>query len=182
MPRKIKIPRAELLGQLFKKAQKIPYQVSMFDKDQHHLKEVVNIAMKQGDCRHKSLLLYNLLQERTFDAEKIKVIFDWKDLPIPPEILGILKKSGTRWEHSALKVPINKNYSVNVDCTWNLELEDKGFPVTKEWDGVSNTKQVTEGKLEFYPAEGFNKEDHDIHIDKEEALEFANAFNKWIKE
>jgi len=181
MLRKIKIPRAELLGQLFKKSQKILYQVCEFNPEKYHLKENVNLTMKQGDCRHKSLLLYNLLQQNTFDAEKIKVVFDWKDLPIPPEILGILKKSGTKWSHDALKVKINDNYSVNVDCTWNLELEDKGFPVTKDWDGVSHTKQVTEGKLEFYPAEDFKKQEHDIHIDKEEALEFADALNKWLK-
>jgi len=121
-----------------------------------------------------------LLQQNTFDAEFIKVIFDWKDLPIPAEILGILKKSGTRWSHDALSVQINDNYSVNVDCTWNLELKNKGFPVTEDWDGESYTKQITNGKLEFYPAEGFKNSEHDINIDKEEALEFAERLNKWL--
>jgi hypothetical protein len=180
MPRRIKIPRDKLLKQLFEKVQKIPYQVCQFDKNDYHLKEVVNTAIKQGDCRHKSRLLYNLLQQNIFDAEKIKVVFDWKDLPIPKEILGILK-SGTRWSHDSLKVKINERLWVDVDCTWNLELGEKGFPVTEDWDGASHTKQITTGKLESYPAEDFKKEEHDIHIDKEEALAFADALNKWLK-
>lgn len=180
-PRRPKIPRNKLLAQLFKKAQKIPYQICEFDESDYHLRNVVNIYLKKGGSRHKSLLLYNLLQQNIFDAKYIKVIFDWKDLPIPKEILGILKKSGTMWVHDILEVEINKNYSVKVDPTWNPELKEKGFPVTEDWDGESHTKQVTEGKLEFYDADNFNKDEHNINIDQEEAHKFAEELNKWIK-
>ncbi len=158
------------LVKLFKKVQKIPYKVCRFDK------EKIDENLPYGDCRHKSELLYNLLRREGFEVEKIKVIFDWKDLPIPKEILSILKKSGTVWVHDSLKVKINNKW-IKVDCTWNPELKAKGFPVTETWDGRSDTKQVTEGKLEFYDAENCKKK---IKVDKQEALKFAEELNKFL--
>ena len=180
-PRRIKLPRDILAAKLFRQVQKIPYQISDFDETDHHLKEVVNTGIKQGDSRHKSLLFYNLLQQSNYVADKVKTIFDWKDLPIPAEILGILKKSGTRWVHDVVRFKVNDNYSVIVDCSWNLELKKKGFPVTEDWDGVSNTIPITPGKIDVYDLDKFNKEKHNIHIDKEEAMHFAEELNKWLR-
>ncbi len=173
---------AELLVKLFYFVQNIPYRVSAFDSSFNHGGESVSIFIKKGDCRHKSLLLYNLLLEKNFDVTRMKVIFDWKDLPIPKEILGILEKSGTRWSHNVLRLDINKYYPVYVDPTWNFELEHIGFPVTKAWDGKGLTEQVTKGKLEYFESEGFRNEDHGIFIDKDEAAEFAETLNMWLDE
>ncbi len=171
---------SELLVKLFHFVQNIPYRVSFFDDSFSHGGESVSIFIKRGDCRHKSLLLYNLLQEKNFDVDKMKVIFDWKDLPIPKEILEILKKSGTRWSSDALKLNINEHYPVYVDPTWNFELSDVGFPVTKVWDGKGMTKQITEGELEYFDAEGFRDEDHGIVLDEDEVKEFGGALNVWL--
>jgi hypothetical protein len=138
--------------------------------------------MLQGDCRHKSLLLYNLLMQTNFEAEKVKVIFDWKDLPIPPKILKILKKSGTRWSHDAIGIKLSKYNQSYIDPTWNPELKKLGFPITELWDGKESTKQVTNKKLEYFETENFKPEDHGIKIDKEEAHKFAEALNKWLDE
>ncbi len=163
--------KTKILVSLFKKVQAIPYQVSKF------VKEEINEDIKYGDCRHKSELLFQLLKKDNFEVRKLKVIFDWQDLPIPKEMLSLLKKSGTVWDHDILTVKIIKNW-VKIDCTWNKELKSKGFPVTEYWDGRSDTLQVTKGKLEFYDAEKYKKT---INIDKEEAHKFADELNKWLK-
>ena len=175
------LPRDKLLVQIFRLVQKIPYKVIQFDDSGYACKETVTTNLTEGDCRHKSKLLYNLLMQNNFEAERIKVIFDWKDLPIPPKILGILKKSGTRWSHDAIKMKLSKYYESYIDPTWNPGLKRLGFPTTEEWDGKTSTKQVTNEKLEYFPADDFKEKDHDIRIDKEEVHKFAEALNEWLE-
>ena len=158
------------LVQLFEQVQKIPYRVCKFDKN------LINSKLPYGDCRHKSELLYNLLIKEKYEVKRLKVEFDWTDLPIPADILAILKESGTIFSHDSLSVKINNKW-VKVDCTWNPELEKKGFPITKNWNGKSDTKQVTEGKLKFFPNETYVKR---IKIVKGEALKFAEELNKYL--
>lgn len=157
--------------QIFEKVQKIPYQVCKYDENE------IDENLEKGDCRHKHFLLKKLLEQEGFNVKEVKVIFNWEDLPIPKEILEILK-AGTIWDHNSLRVKVNKKW-IKVDCTWNLELKEKGFPVTENWDGKSDTKQVTEGKLDFYDIDKYSK-DKRIHIVKEEAYAFADALNKWL--
>lgn len=163
--------------QIFEKVQKIPYKVCKFEKSN------INEDILSGDCRHKSELLYLLLKKAGFEVKKIKVIFDWKDISLPNEILSILKKSDSVWTHDSLKVKISDKW-IKVDCTWNPELEKKGFPITKKWNGKTETKQVTEGKLKFYDIDSkeYLRKKEKINIDKEEAYKFANALNEYIKE
>jgi broad specificity phosphatase PhoE len=168
------------LIKIFEKVQKIPYRVCQFDETE------VNEKLKFGDCRHKSTLLKKLLDKEGYKAKKMKVIFDWKDLPISKNILSLLKKSSTIWSHDALAVKIHGDY-LFLDPTWNPELKKLGFPVTENWSGLENTKQITEGELEFYKEDDFNsrKEDilkqHNIHIKKEEAYRFAEELNKFFQ-
>src|SRR3989338_4724525 len=162
--------KSKILIELFKKVQRVPYQASKF------VKEEINENIKCGDCRHKSELLFQLLNKNKFEVKRIKVIFDWKDLPLPEELLSILKKTGTVWSHDSIAVKINKEW-IKLDCTWNLELKSKRFPVTEYWDGKSDTLQVTKGKLQFYDADKYEEK---IKIDKEEAHKFADEFNKWL--
>ena len=163
----------------FYKVQKIPYKVCQFEEDK------INENLMRGDCRHKSYLLKKLLLEKGYEAKIIKVVFDWKDLSIPKKILDILKKSSTVWIHDAVSVKVHGDY-ILLDPTWNPELEKKGFPITKEWNGLEDTKQVTEGEITFIKEKEFekNKEEilkkYKIHIDKGEALRFVDALNKWV--
>ena len=172
----------ELLVKLFHFVQNIPYRIAPFDSGSYACEESVTIFMKQGDSRHKSLLLHNLLQEKNFEVEMAKVVFDWKDLPIPAEIFGILEKSGTVWSHDVLKLNVNPYYPVYIDTSWNFELGEVGFPVMKVWDGKESTKKVTEGKVEYFDADGFENEDHDIFLDDDEVAEFSEALNMWLDE
>jgi len=158
------------LIKVFEKVQKIPYRVCRFEK------EKINQNLKYGDCRHKSLLLKQLLEKESYEVKEIKVLFDWKDLPLPQKIISILKKSPTVWSHNSLKVKVNHKW-IKVDPTWNIELEKKGFPVTKKWNGETDTKQVTEEKLKFYDKKRCTKK---IMIDKEEARDFAEGLNNFL--
>lgn len=155
---------------LFEQVQRIPYRVCKFDKNK------INANIPYGDCRHKSELLYSLLINERYKVKRLKVEFNWRDLPIPKNILGILKISGTIFLHDSLLVNINNKW-IKVDCTWNPELENKGFPITKNWDGKTNTKQVTEGKLKFFKEGVYIKK---RKIIKEEALKFAEELNKFL--
>ena len=160
------------LIEIFEKVQKIPYQVCKYDENE------IDENLEKGDCRHKHFLLKKLLEQEGFNVKEVKVIFNWEDLPIPKEILEILK-TGTIWDHSSLKVQINNKW-IKVDCTWNPKLKEKGFPITENWDGKSDTKQVTEGKLEFFDKEDYVKDTNKIKISKEEAYKFAEELNKFL--
>ncbi len=155
---------------LFEQVQRIPYKVCKFDS------KLINPDIPYGDCRHKSELLYYLLSKDGYKVKKLKVEFNWRDLPIPKYILDILKRSGTIFLHDSLLVKINNKWT-NVDCTWNSELEKKGFPITNNWGGRKDTKQVTEGKLRFYQEGDYIKKKKII---KEEALKFVEELNKYL--
>lgn len=155
---------------LFEEVQKIPYKVCKFDKSE------IDQDIPYGDCRHKSELLYSLLTKEGYEVKRLKVEFNWKDLPIPDKILNILKITRTIFLHDSLLVKINKKL-IKVDCTWNPQLEKKGFPVTINWDGKTDTKQVTEGKLKFFEEKNYIKKRRVI---REEILRFANELNKFL--
>lgn len=164
------------LVEIFEKVQKIPYQVCKYDENE------IDENLKQGDCRHKSFLLRKLLEKNGFEVKRVKVIFDWKDLPIPKKILKILK-SETRFPHNILKVKVNKKW-LKVDCNWPLTLKSKGFPVTENWDGKSSTKQITEGKLLFFDKNEdyikHIKEKKDVNFSAKEAYKFYDALNPFL--
>lgn len=165
--------KTEKLIKIYEKVQKIPYQVCKFDENE------INEKLKFGDCRHKHFLLKKLLEKEGFEVKQVKVIFNWADLPLPKDILNILK-AGTIWDHDSLSVKVNERW-IKVDCTWNLELKAKGFPITENWDGKSDTKQVTEGKLKFFDKENYVKDKNKIKIVKEEAYTFAEKLNNFLE-
>jgi len=164
---------------IFEKVQKIPYRVSPFNENK------IKRNLKFGDCRHKSFLLAKLLKKVGVKVKIIKVIFDWKDLPIPKEILSTLKNSSTVQVHTIVWAKIHGNY-LYLDPTWPTYLEKKGFPVTKDWNGLEDTKQVTKGELTFFKKDDFNERKDEIlkrykiKMDKGEMHNFADKLNKWI--
>lgn len=162
---------AEKIVELFKKVQRIPYKVCKFEK------EKIDSNLKFGDCRHKNELLGNLLEKEGYEVRKVKVLFDWRDLPLPEEIIKVLKNSDKIWAHEALMVKVGDRW-LKVDCSWNPELEKKGFPIQKEWGGKSDTLQVTKGKLKFIDKEDFDKKI--ININRKEAIRFAELLNNYL--
>ena len=157
------------LVRLFEKVQRIPYRVCKFEKDK------IDENLAYGDCRHKSELLSKFLQKEGYEVKRVKVLFDWKDLPLPKKLLYILQGNSIL-DHDSLSININGKWT-RVDCTWNPELLKLGFPVTVNWDGKSDTKQVTDGKLEFFDAKNYIK---GVKIERKIALKFADGLNKWL--
>ena len=97
------------LVNLFEKVQKIYYKVCKFEKDK------IDENLSYGDCRHKSELLFKLLQKEGYQVKKVKAIFDWKDLPLPKKLLSILQRNSI-WDHDTLLVNVDGKW-IMVDCT-----------------------------------------------------------------
>jgi 2,3-bisphosphoglycerate-dependent phosphoglycerate mutase len=150
----------------------LPYKIRSFD-----IKEV-DKEIENGDCRHKTELIKQLVEEEGLKARKIYAVFDWKDLPIPKSILNILK-SGTKMTHELLEVNLNGKW-IKIDLTWNRELKDKGFPVTSYWTGKEDTEMITKGKIKFYKTKEEAKKHKGLNKNKEELHKFADKFNEWV--
>jgi len=154
---------------LFNKIQAVPYkcraEISKLD-----------LNVPYANCSQKRELLKRTLDVEGYKTRYLDGIFNWKDLPIPPNILRILKKSRTLQKHHLLEVFID-GAILKVDPTWNLELECKGFPVTKNWDGKSDTKQITNGKIIYY-----NPKIQTLKLPyfPDERERFAQELNKWL--
>lgn len=131
--------------------------------------------LKHGDGRHKTELLYQKLKEEGFEVRKIKVLFDWRDLPIPERVLFPLKH-GTLWANDSLVVKMHGRW-IRLDCTWPQKMKKLGFPVTEHWDGQSDTEQVTSQPLGFYDAVSLKGK---LKLGRDEAATFAHRFNVWL--
>lgn len=156
----------------FERVQKIPYRCRAKNFT------VINEEVPYANCGQKRRLLKQKLESLGFECRNLDAIFNWRDLPIPEEILKILKNSETFQKHHLLEVKIGENY-LKVDSTWNLELEKLGFPVTKFWDGNSDTEQITKGKIFFY-----NPLVKNIWLPyfPEERIKFSEGLNQWLGE
>lgn len=159
---------------LFEYIQKFPYKVCPKGDSLSLIKNGF------GDCRHKHNLLYELFQGIGLDVKKVKVLFDWKDLPLPQEILEILKESDSIWGHNALVIKINGK-EVLVDATWPKKLKKKGFSITDNWDGLSDTEKITSGKTKTISVKEYEKYKSKIKLIPEEMKAFAVQLNDFIE-
>jgi hypothetical protein len=158
------------LIELFEKVQAIPYRCRSEELS------YFGIMPPYANCNQKRNILRILLEEEGFESRDLDAVFDWKDLPIPEEIMKILRNSGTQQKHHLLEVRINGDY-FKIDPTWNPELRVRNFPVTEDWDGESDTQQITNGKIKFYhPA----LEKISLPYFPQERGEFAREFNRWL--
>lgn len=159
------------LIEIFRKVQAIPYKC----RGEEHF-SCLNIMPLYANCNKKRDLLKNLLGGEGFESRDLDAIFDWTDLPIPQEIIRILRNSGTHQKHHLLEIRVNGNY-IKIDATWNPELGNRGFPVTKNWDGNSDTEPITPGTILFYDP-FFRKVS--LPYFPIERGDFAREFNEWL--
>lgn len=153
---------------------KIPYRVKEFSGD-------IESEIKDGDCRHKTEFLKEILKNEGIQYRELVGIFDWHDLPIPRKILNILKKSGTKFPHRLLEVKINNKW-IKVDPVWDRALRKRGFPTAKlsNWDGKNDTGRVSWGNVEYIRKSKYDKRKDKIHIDEKEAHRFSKELNKYL--
>ncbi len=146
---------------LFKKVQALPYFI-LKRRDSRKLFE-----LKVGCCAEKVIWLGNRFKEMNIPIKYYLIEFKWEDLPIPEHIIKLRK--GDFGYHLALKAKV-KNRWLWVDPTWDPKLEKGGFPVTKNWDGESDTKLAVEpiNMKIFEPSDPsvLELEDFDISLNK----------------
>ncbi len=148
----------------------------------HHPEDI--IARRRGDCRHKADLLEALLKCAGYEVRKVRVIFDWADLPVPPDIVKI--RGVSKGIHDAVEVYLEGQW-VYVDATWSAGLKSTGFPVTENWDGNSSTKQITTGAVQIIESSA----EQDITLlhwkykvpwpVRSKNLEFVQSLNAWLQ-
>ncbi len=151
------------LVRLFKRVQNIPYFLFRH-RDSKEL-----FSLKKGGCAEKAIWLGNKLQKMDIPVRYYLIKFKWEDLPIPKKIIKLKKKGPDR--HLALKAKVNNKW-IWIDPTWDPGLEKGGFPVTKNWNGKTNTKlAVRPLKIEeFEPNDPSNIE----------LTEFTRILNKYL--
>lgn len=151
--------------ELFGKVQKVPYYL-LRHRDSGKL-----FSLNKGCCAEKAIWLGNEFESLGLSIKYFLVEFNWEDLPIPTSILE-LKGAGPGY-HLVMKAKIDGKW-IWIDPTWDPLLERLGFPVTKDWDGKSNTLLA----VEPLKVEEFDPEDPS---DTDLSEEFMSAFNEYFE-
>lgn len=147
------MPKIKEIVKLYKKVQRIPYYCLKERNSDLLLKK------NKGSCSEKHLFLGKEFEKLGVPVKYLLIRFDWNDLPIPKEIINKKEDGPIGW-HLALKIRHAKsarsakasrnanapmrikspNKWVYVDATWDSKLEKVGFPITKNWSSLSDTK------------------------------------------
>ena len=136
-----------------------------------------------GDCRGKHDLLAKMFSVLKIPVKHFHMEFDWRNSPLPKQIISKLKPVGFIWPHYSLKALIDDKWII-VDATWDSALKKAGFPVNK-WGknmifitkNVRNAKEISGLKehikyfLDVY--RGFKK--------MNDAFIFAEALNSYLE-
>ncbi|MDG5469354.1 transglutaminase domain-containing protein [Deltaproteobacteria bacterium IMCC39524] len=164
---------------LFKFVMEQPYKIRSW----HSRSGVELFDTGNGDCRHKREALYYLFKSAGLEVRKVTVLYNYADLPIPPEILNLI--SETRDFHSGMEIKINGEY-VYVDPTWDSGLAKVGFPVNSDWDGESPTRAITGGETVTIPHSDYNNiselyNKYGVRWPRRsEQNKFVRALNSWL--
>jgi len=163
---------------VFELVRRVPYRLTAWTGDPDSL-----FNAEKGDCRHKAAAGRRLLNELGFQARQIVVVFDWANLPIPPDILNLLPD--TKSFHDSVEVRVDGRWVV-MDPTWDPALKAAGFPIMTSWGGVGPTLEVTAARNPIVRFENLPK-----NVDLYEYFQigrpqrkrtqlFNRAFNAWL--
>ncbi len=152
---------------MYNKAQGVPYYC-LTNRDPDLL-----LRKNKGSCSEKHLYLGKEFQKLGVPVKYLLIKFDWRDLPIPGEI--IKKKNNPAGWHLALKIRPDKKW-ILVDATWDQKLKKAGFPLTEKWQGKTNTKLAVSPKKIIELKKAPPKQ-----IKRPENRKFYNALNKWLE-
>jgi len=120
-----------LAVKLVRDIQQIPFRMGL-DGDPHKL-----TGEQAGNCLRKSLFLAHKLPDHGFEVVGFEATpFDWRDLPIPRDIVGKLKDPTDT--HVALHVTQPPHPDVmRLDIAFDPSMSRLGFPIY-EWDGTAS--------------------------------------------
>ncbi len=151
---------------LFEKAQRIPYYC-LRERDPDKL-----LKMNKGCCLEKNGFLGREYKKLGIQVKYLLINFDWRSLPIPRVIID--KKEDHLGQHLAIKIQIDGKWVI-VDSTWDPGLEKAGFPVTKNWDGKSDTE------LAVKPLQIVELKEQPSKMTVTTNAEFFAALNEYLK-
>ncbi|MFB6191616.1 MAG: hypothetical protein ABEJ64_04260 [Candidatus Nanohaloarchaea archaeon] len=152
--------------ELYEKAQQVPY-ACLEDRDPGRLFET-----GRGSCLEKNAWLGERYEELGIPVRYRLVEFDWRDLPLPEEVLEL--RDDYTGEHLVLEIERGGEW-LTVDASWDPGLEDAGFPVTGDWDGRSDTGVAVE-PLDSRELDG---NPGSMHV---EGSEFFDALNDYLED
>jgi len=162
------MPKIKEIVELYKKVQSIPYYC-LEERDPDLL-----LKKNKGSCSEKHLFLGKEFKKLGVPVKYLVIRFDWNDLPIPKEIINKKEGSSVGW-HLALKIKPKRKW-IYVDATWDQKLGKAGFPITKNWDGKTDTKFACSPKeitvLKRRPPK---------QVKRLENRKFFEALNKWLE-
>ena len=116
----------EAIKRVFEYVRDMPYYLVPFSDALHALKYCF------GDCRSKHNLLSKMFSIMNIPHKHLHMEFDWKDVPLPKEVLMKLGSISSVWPHYSLKAFIDNKWRV-VDVTWDSPLARAGFHIN-EWE------------------------------------------------
>lgn len=140
---------------------------------------------KAADCADKHLFLRKKLQELGYKVELGMAQFDWRNLPIPEDILSLLKQPVQH--HLFLYTGFEKAENI-LDVTFDQGMKHLGFSIF-DWDGSSPTdltvKAIKISKIKpiVLDTRSFisSKIKQLKHLNNE-PTPFNDAFNAWLGE
>lgn len=158
--------------ELFTRVRNIPYRLGLDGNPDKLFSEGV------GNCTRKSLYLLSKLPPLGYKVEVGIAVFDWRQLPIPDEIISLLKKPVQR--HMFLFAN-----GQQIDPTWHPGIP--GFTVS-EWDGINPTPLGVPAIKIIKPnpailqvrALASSLKNLISPVDQEPTL-FNDAFNHWLE-
>lgn len=173
---------------VFEHIRDIPYEIVPHLRDPAYGPSGL-LKLHKGSCIPKHYLLGIFFTKLGIPVKYTSYPFYWKDCPIkfPLELSKIVKELPESY-HLNCKAQIEKKW-VLVDATYDLALEKAGFPVTRIWDGLSDTKNAVVVHKEIVHdsiEERANYEANQkmLYTEKEKTLsaEFAERLNQWLGE
>ncbi len=113
--------------EFFRFIRDIPYKIALLEDEQDYC------------CSTKSTMLSALFEKNGLETRQIICKFDWRDTPLPPDILSLpYNPDDTTHQYFQVFIPETSKW-VNCDPTWDVGLKSLGFKVA-EWDGLSDTE------------------------------------------
>ena len=173
---------------IFEKVRDIPYFV---DPEMLSLEKGPEkmLECNGGSCSPKHFLLGMMYDRIGLSVRYCTYSFWWCDqeADYSEKVLSLAKKIPVTY-HLVCEVLIGERW-VLVDATWDPALEVAGFPINKEWDGISDTTLavIPEEKYGCMNLEERQK-DYNKKVsaytsgDKLNLARFSKKLNKWLEE